>query len=132
MPGPYSVPNLEAVRWQHGQQREAARQAVMPPAIGLICVATFGGLGSLAFIGLLVLALAIGEVDKTEEDPTAQVRVLIQMVVSLLSIANCGFSIWAAISMQRLQQHQLCWLAAVLACVPAIGPCFCLGIPFGV
>jgi hypothetical protein len=128
---PYQVPDLEAARHEFRGQRETARQAVKGPAIGLICVAAlslFMGLGCMALD-----AVMLGSGAANLGDPQFHMyQLVVRTVWGLIICANCGFSIWAGISMQRLQQHQLCWLAGILACIPAISPCFCLGIPFGV
>jgi hypothetical protein len=131
MLNPYQVPNLEAVRYEFRQQKEAARQAVKGPAIGLICVASLSLLLGLDCIMLDALVLMAG-VAEIGEPQFHGVQLVVRTVWGLVICANCVFAIWAAISMQKLQQHQLCWLASIMACIPAIGPCFCLGIPFGI
>ena len=131
MLNPYQAPNLEQVRYDFRQQREAARHAVKGPAIGLICAASLSlimGLGCIV-LDMVLLATGLAEVG---EPQFHQVQLVVRTVWGLIICANCVFAIWAGISMQKLRQHQLCWLASIMACIPVIGPCFCLGIPFGI
>jgi len=129
-PNPYQTPNLAAVRSEFRQQKEGARQAVKGPAIGLIAISSLS-----AFLGLVTifwdtLLFAI-DPQYFDDLPFGAAGFVFKTVWGLIILANCGFAIWAAISMQRLQQHQLCLLASIMACIPPISPCFCLGIPFG-
>jgi hypothetical protein len=132
MNNPYNVPDLHAVRIQHHQLKEAARMAVRGPAIALISVASFGLLVGLLALAADMVLLAVGAAEHFPDPELKRMQIVIRSIWGLVMVANAGFIIWAGISMLRLQQHQLCWLAAILACIPAIGPCFCLGIPFGI
>ena len=131
MLNPYNVPDLGAVRNQIHQQKELARAALQGPAIGMISVATLGLLVGLLSLGIDVLLLTSGAIEQFENPDFKRVQICVRVVLGMIALANCGFSIWAGIQMQQLRQHQLCWLAAVLACIPVIGPCVCLGIPTG-
>lgn len=131
MLNPYQAPNLAAVRYEFRHQKEAARQAVKGPAIGLICVASLSLLLGLLGMALDVVLLTSGAA-KLADPEFHELQIVVRTVWGLIILANSGFSMWAGISMHRLKQHQLCWLASIMACIPAIGPCFCLGIPFGI
>jgi len=132
MSNPYNVPDLDALRYQHHHLKETARTAVRGPAIALISVASVGLLiGLLALVADVVL-LASGAADQFPDPELKRAQIIVRSVWGLVMVANAGFILWAGIQMLRLRQHQLCWLAGILACIPAIGPCFCLGIPFGI
>ena len=131
MLNPYQAPNLEAVRYEFRQQKEAARQAVKGPAIGLIavsCLSLFMGLVTIVWDTILIAT----DPQSFDDLPLGAGGFVVKTVWGLIILANSGFAIWAGFSLQKLRQHQLCWLAGILACIPAIGPCFCLGIPFGI
>jgi hypothetical protein len=132
MSNPYNVPDLNALRYQNHQQKEAARIAVRGPAIALISVASGGLLIGLLALAVDVVLLASGAADRFPDPELKRAQIAIRSVWGLVMVVNAGFILWAGISMLRLRQHQFCWLAGILACVPAIGPCFCLGIPFGI
>ena len=132
MSNPYNVPDLDALRYQHHHLRETARTAVRGPAIALISVASVGLLIGLLALAVDVVLLASGAADQFPNPELKRAQIIVRSVWGLVMVANAGFILWAGIQMLRLRQHQLCWLAGILACIPAFGPCFCLGIPFGI
>ncbi len=129
---PYDIPNLGAIREQHQQLKASAQAALRSPAIAMIVVAGAGAACQILAWGIDVLLLSTGAIEQFDNPAVKRMQILVRMFLGLIVLANCVFSIWAGVQMQRLQQHQLCWLAAVLLCIPALGPCVCLGIPFGI
>lgn len=129
MVNPYASPNPLSSR-RAKTSRESARRLLQVPAIGLIAVSSIS-----LFMALLTLVwdMALFASDPTSFDdlPLGQTGLVVKTVWGLIIAASNGASIWGGIQMLRLRQHQLCWLASLLACIPVIGPCFCLGIPFG-
>ena len=113
--------------------REAAQRSLKGPAIGLIAVSALS-----LFLALLTIVwdtiLLMSGSDNFDDLPLGSSSFAFKTIWGLVLVASNGFSLFGGVQMLRLQQqqHQLCWLAAVLACIPVIGPCFCLGIPFGV
>ncbi|MBL9127380.1 MAG: hypothetical protein JNL97_07030 [Verrucomicrobiales bacterium] len=56
----------------------------------------------------------------------------VAIVTSFLSIAISGLIMYAGQKMRQLQSYALAVTGAVLAIVPCISPCCCIGIPVGV
>ena len=127
-----NVPDLNALQYQHHQLKESARTAVRGPAIALISVASVSLLIGLLALVVNVILLATEAADQFPDPELKRMQIIVRSVWGLVMVANAGFILWAGIQMLRLQQHQLCWLAGIMACIPCIGPCFCLGIPFGI
>lgn len=58
------------------------------------------------------------------------------LALSLLQIAVetaiSGFVLYAGMRLQKLRDRGICMAAAIIAMVPCINPCCCLGIPLGI
>jgi hypothetical protein len=113
-------------------QRAAAQQAVAGPAISLmvvagICIALL--MISIPFdIFLLVTGLA-AKLDRGGIDPT--LKVVVRTIWAFVLLAASGYVFWGALQMKQLTNYSLAKTAAIVACVPCLGPCCLLGIPFG-
>jgi hypothetical protein len=113
-------------------QRSDALRVVAGPAIGLMVV-------SGVCIGLLFLAIpfdvfllasgAAQRLNRRAIDPT--VSVAIRLAWGCILFAVSCYVFWGALQMKRLVNFSHAKSAAVIACVPCLGPCCLLGIPFG-
>ena len=113
-------------------QREGALRSVAGPALGLMVVS---GL----CIGLLALTLpfdvfllasgAAQRLNRRGIDPT--VAVAIRLAWGCLLVAVSCYVFWGALQMKRMANFRHAKSAAMIACVPCLGPCCVLGIPFG-
>jgi hypothetical protein len=120
-----------------GPASPAAREAVATPAILLMVT---GGLGAvLGLVGLVRGGSATPLPPQFQEDPNLQQfgRVLEGMQSSswffnLLAIAISGFIIFGALKMKSLESYGLAFAAAILAAIPCISPCCCIGLPVGI
>jgi hypothetical protein len=54
------------------------------------------------------------------------------IVGNLIGIAGAAFIVYAGLQMQKHKNHTLCMVASVIAMVPCISPCCCIGIPIGI
>jgi hypothetical protein len=70
--------------------------------------------------------------DNFDETPAGNYGFAVKTIWGLLIVVSNGFSLFSGVQMLLLRHRRLCWLGAILACIPVIGPCFCLGIPFGI
>lgn len=113
--------------------RDTARR-VTGPAISLIITSAICLLLVLLGIVFDVWLLASGEVAELERnrqiDPATTVQIRIAWSVLIL-IANVVI-LAGAIAMMRLRNRGLAMTACVLAVIPCVGPCFLLGLPFGI
>src|SRR5262249_60589157 len=64
----------------------------------------------------------------TSEEPAVVVRI----VWSLAMLANNVGILFGAVQMRGLQSLAFSRIACVLALIPCLGPCFIIGVPFGI
>ena len=98
MLNPFQAPNPEAVHHEFREQREAARQAVNGPAIGLIAVSSLS-----LFMALVTIAwdtiLFASDRASFDDLPMGQTGFVIKTVWGLVLAASNGFSLWGSIQM---------------------------------
>ena len=86
---------------------------------------------ALVFNAWLLLSEVAAELPQSE-DLRAQGRIAFRVVWNLAMQVTNIVIIVGAVKMKRLRSHGLCTAACILAVIPCIGPCFILGIPFGI
>ena len=120
--------NLEA------DSLDYARGKVLAPAI------TLGVLSGIC-IGLLLLALVFdvwfvlsGTAGRAAQagDDSVETAVVVRILWSFLMVAANAVILAGAIRMKDLRNPGLARGACILAVIPCLGPCFVLGIPFGI
>jgi hypothetical protein len=118
--------------------REAALSAVKGPAIALIVVASLGSIYYL-FSGFLVLIGHGGMARPMPPNMPQEWQSFFQAsqgplagVLNLVFAAMCGFAIFGAVKMMKLQSHTLAMITCIVAMVPCIGCCCIFGLPFGI
>jgi len=110
-----------------------ARSRVFGPAVGLIVVC---GISIVA----LVLALAFdawliaSAADRMRQPQTVskESQILMRGAWSVLILISNVVILAGAISLLRLRSAGFARTACVLALIPCLGPCFILGVPFGI
>jgi hypothetical protein len=127
MTNPYASPHSPEP--QPGREQTAA--TLSGPAIGLLVV-------SIISVVLLILTtlfdiflLASGTAAHMPASGDQTATVLIRTtwgVAILLASAYCAFG---ALQMKNLKSFDQARTAAIVACIPCLGPCCLLGIPFG-
>lgn len=55
-----------------------------------------------------------------------------QIALEALMLVVSGIIFYSGLMMRQLKSYQLTRIGAVLAIIPCLGPCFVLGIPFGI
>jgi len=68
--------------------------------------------------------------DKRGIDPTTQTTV--RLIWDLVIFAASWYVWWGASQMKGLLNYSHSRNAAIVACIPCVGPCCLLGIPFGI
>jgi hypothetical protein len=115
-----------------------ARDKVSGPAIGLIVV---GGIGVLmALWGLVQSATGANQIpEEMMNDPNmAQWRGFIEqsqrfgVVGPILGLLTSGLTIFGALQMKNLKNYGLAMAASIVALLPCVGPCCCIGLPIGI
>lgn len=117
-----------------------ALDAVKLPAIFLIVVAGFSIL-----YAIVAIATSGGSGNEEEmarllsnPDTPEWARSMVQhrssynLVLPIAWLVIDGLIVFGAVQMMRLRNFGLSMAASVLAVIPCISPCCCLGIPFGI
>lgn len=114
--------------------QEYAADRVNGPAIGLIVTSSISIVLLCLGLALDIWSLSTGEVDDEPAKPglPRETTVHIRMGWSALIVASNLVTVWGAVRMLSLKNMALCRTACILAVVPCVGPCFFIGLPFGI
>lgn len=113
-----------------------AQPRVSGPAIGLIVTGILGILGALA--GVLMNLAGVGFSAADLRGTPELERLLTWMggtigtVANLISLAVSGLILYGGLKLQKLENYALCVVAILLAMLPCVSPCCCIGLPVGV
>jgi hypothetical protein len=113
-----------------------AQQQVSGPAVGLIVTGVLGILGAVA--GLLMHLAGVGPSPADFNGPPELQRLMTWMsgtagaVANLVSLAVSGVILYGGLKLQKLENYALCVVAIVLAMLPCVSPCCCIGLPVGI
>ena len=113
----------------------AVREAVNLPAILLIVTGALGVL--LALINMASSGQPLPE-EMFNDPNVAQYRGLIEgfqkssRIIPFLSLVVSAVVIFGGVKMRQLQSWGLALTASVLAMIPLLGPCCCIGLPIGI
>jgi hypothetical protein len=125
-----------------GDGRAHAESEVSGPAIGLMVTGVMGiGYGVLGILGNIfgVTMNSLNNFNGMNGMNNPQMMQLMQMstgalgiIMSVLKVVLGAFIVYGALKMKSLQQHGLALGAAIVAVIPCISPCCCIGIPIGI
>jgi len=112
-----------------------ARDRVNGPAIGLIATAV---IGFVVAAGALVQAM-LGTVIAMPPDFPPEFRKMFEGMTGAIGFVNAVFAaalstviLMGGLKLRKLQSFGLCIAAAIIALVPCISPCCCIGLPVGI
>jgi hypothetical protein len=128
---PFKVPPMSFDAGQMLESRESARQTVLVPATALMvvagcCIATM--MVVLPFEAYLILSGAARRLNPH----IYPMNMIVRVAWSLVLLGASGYTLWGALQMRNLRSLTHARLAAIIATIPCIGPCYILGIPFGI
>jgi hypothetical protein len=114
-----------------------AAAKVNGPAIGLMVTAGLGIAGQLLSLVLHVLGTGMNMASMAGEGqvPDAVANMMggtLGVLGSLVGILVGGLILFGAMKMRALQSWGLSLAAAIVAMIPCISPCCCLGLPIGI
>jgi hypothetical protein len=120
-----------------GPNRGLAMQKVNGPAIGLMATAGIGILYQLLMIVLNMLGTGINMASMAGQSGTPEgmanmMSGTLGIVAGVVAILVGGVVFFGATKMRALQNWPLAIAASVLAIVPCLSPCCCIGIPVGI
>lgn len=118
-----------------------ASSQVNGPAIGLIITGALGGL--MAVLGLVSGLTGMGGFDPSQLEgiegiSPEQLELIARitggggMALNVVGLALAAFIIFGALKMQKLEGWGLAMGASVLAAIPCLSPCCCIGLPIGI
>ncbi|HET8645250.1 MAG TPA: hypothetical protein VFO85_07160 [Vicinamibacteria bacterium] len=112
----------------------AAAARVKGPAISLIVITALGIVGQIIS---MVANLAGMSTMPANLPPDAERWVSLMsgglgVVLTLVTLAVGGLIIFGAMKMMKLQGYGLAMAVSIIAMVPCLSPCCCLGIPAGI
>jgi hypothetical protein len=128
MTNPYQSP----LTHKFGNLQADALRQVSGPAWGLMIVSAVcvGLLALSAFFDLFVLLFVPLPEEPGDIDPQFQAIVRLVWGICML-LASCA-SFYGGLCLKRLRNYPAARAGAIVACVPCLGPCCLLGIPFGI
>ena len=129
LPGDDAYANLP------GPDYEEVRRVVRRPAICLMVVSALWiatMLAVLAFDGYLLSSGATEQMKRPSITMSKRRQVTIRMMAGAALLAVNVVIFAGAVRMAQLKNYRLAMTAAILAVIPCIGPCYLLGIPFGI
>ncbi len=122
----------------------SAADRVKGPAIGLLIVGilgvVFGVLGLLnSLLGLGLGAAQLNDMQSQGEQVPEWAKYFVgggagavQIIGNLVGIGCSALVAYAGVQMQKLQNRSLCTVGSVIAMIPCLSPCCCIGLPIGV
>jgi hypothetical protein len=124
-------------------EREAVLSEVSGPGVGLIVVGALGivygamGIVGVAFQSAFAGLNGMNNMNFPGQNP--EMLRFIQMsqgvfglVFAVIHLALGGLVIYGGIKMKALENYSLCMIASIIAIIPCISPCCCVGIPLGI
>lgn len=120
-----------------GPNRAVAAAKVNGPAIGLMVTAGIGILGQLASLVLHMLGtgLNMANMAGSSDMPDAVANMMsgtLGVIGSVMGILIGGLIFFGAMKMRQLNNWGLALASAILAMIPCLSPCCCLGLPIGI
>jgi hypothetical protein len=123
--------------------REAVLSEVSGPGVGLIVVGALGIVyGAIGIVGVMfqsALAGLNGMNNMNFPGQNPELLRFVQMsqgvfglVFAVIHLALGGLVIYGGIKMKSLENYSLCMIASIIAIIPCISPCCCVGIPLGI
>lgn len=148
-PAPAPAPGYEPAQWvadlsppdrpTPAQQKWRAREAVSAPAVTLMVLALLGIGLQLCGVGYNALGIggAIPRRARPQGDPLKRYEALSQpgpigLVSNMIGLAVSIVILIGAVKMKSLELRGLAITANVLALLPFVSPCCCIGIPVGI
>jgi hypothetical protein len=127
---PYSSPNSGTAKSAVTSQSIVRAPAVALIVVSIICI-VFVAIAFL-FSGFLLVSGTAGRMQQPSIGVSKETQIAIRMVWSVFILVANTVILVAAIKMRSLRNFPLSNLGAILAVIPCIGPCYLLGIPFGI
>ncbi len=141
-PPPLSAPHAPSP-FASPAGRPGALNEVNGPAIGLMVVAILGA--GAEFFGIIYNLFGVSFANlngmKGMNFPGQNPEMLrfiqtmsgtVGVIFGVIKILLAVFIFYGALKMKALEKHTLCIVASIVAVIPCVSPCCCVGIPLGI
>ena len=108
---------------------------VSGPAIGLMITAGLGMAANVMGILSHLLGMGMGALGGFEHDQFPALQMLQGPIGIVLNFIGIGMGIvvlLGAIKMKNLESYSFAMIATIIAMIPCLSPCCCLGVPIGI
>ena len=119
--------------------RARALSMISGPAIGLIVAVSIGIAFAVLGIILQLLGMGMAGMNGFENTQNAEAVKMMQMmsgglgiVIRVVGILVGLFIIYGCVKMKRLESHGLSLAVSIVAMIPCLSPCCCIGLPIGI
>lgn len=116
------------------QPQRPPQERLAIPSIGLVASS-----GVWIFILSMYVAVYIGMLTSDAidelEDPefySIETKFMIETTLGIVLIAANACVLYGAVQMRHLRRRRMAVVAATIAAVPCCGPCYIVGMPFGI
>ena len=112
---------------------DVALEEVKLPAAFLMASAIVGMLGNLTGLAMNVFGIGMASLAETGQEQLVQVLSGgVGMVGNVMGLLIGGLVLLGALKMKALESYGWAVAASVIAMIPCVSPCCCLGMPFGI
>ena len=116
---------------------EYASQKVTLPAIGLMVSSGLGIAYAIFNILMNLFSTGVGAVGALGNNDVGSGLISVfsgvfGIVFAAITILSGAVTIFGAVKMKGLSSYNLAMVGAILAMVPCVSPCCCLGLPLGI
>src|SRR5687768_8267135 len=110
------------------------RQQVQTPGLLLTIVGIVGAVLQVLSLVLNMVGVGVGAIGASEmpEFVGQMMSGVIGIVFSAIAIAVGLFIAYAGMQMRQLRNYTLSMIGAIVAMIPCLSPCCCLGLPVGI
>lgn len=135
---PYQTPQYAAgplPQYPASPLHAQAAARVQGPAIGLIITGALGIVGQLLNLVVTAVNPQVFRALNNPNNPNFRFQAMppaASMAVNVLELLVGVLIIYGAIRMKNLQSYTLAMTSAILAIVPCLSPCCCIGLPIGI
>ena len=110
------------------------REQVQTPGLLLMIVGIVGAVLQVLSVLLNMVGVGVGAIGASEapEFVTQMMSGVVGIIFSVVAVAVGVFIAYAGMQMRQLRNYTLSMIGAIVAMIPCLSPCCCLGLPVGI
>jgi hypothetical protein len=129
MSNPYQPPLFES-------RGPDPKDVVQGPATALIVVSSIAVGVGLVFLLINFYLITSGAAEKLDQLNRGQIphttKITVRVVWGAILVVASTFVLFGSIQMKKMKNYAFAKGAAIVSVIPCIGPCYILGLPFGI